>query len=317
MKPRRASSSLVALVIFSSISGLFFQVASQATQPQRDQSLLANTDLISFRFSVVDSHGRFVAGLPKETFTILDNKEPQRILSFSNTDSPVSVGIILDASGSMSRKNLQEAREAVVNFIQKTDLRDEFFALAFNSRSETRIENTRDSDAILRALIEGHPNGATPLLDSVYLAAEEIQHSRYDRRVLFLITDGREDNSRYKLEDVRRILQQSGVMLYAIGLVEGVSLPSKAGFHIQTVLNDLSEPTGGRGFFPLSKTELQEAFDKIASELRSQYSIGYKPDNVVRDAKSHQVIIRLNLPPGSEKLTVVGKTGHFALPRGH
>ncbi len=316
MKLQRARSSLVALVIVS-LSGLFSQVASQAPHPQLDQSLLPNTDLIYFRFSVVDSHGRFVANLPKDTFTILDNKEPQRILSFSNTDSPVSVGIIFDPSGSMSRKSLQEAREAVVNFIRTTDPRDEFFALAFNSSSETRIENTRDSDAILRGLTEGQPKGSTPLLDSVYLAAEKIQHSRYDRRVLFLITDGRENDSRYKLEDLRRILQQSGVMLYAIGLDLGVSLPSKAGFHIQTVLNDLSEPTGGRSFFPLSKTELQEAFDKIASELRSQYSIGYKPDNVARDAKPHQVVIRLNLPPSSEKLTVVGKTGHFALPRSH
>src|SRR5215471_13791682 len=117
MKPRRASSSLVALVIFSFLSGLPAQIASQATQPQLDQSVLPNSDLVSVRFSVVDSHGRFVAGLPKDTFTILDNKEPQRIVSFSNTDSPLSVGIIF-ASGSMNGKSIQEAREAVVNFIQ-------------------------------------------------------------------------------------------------------------------------------------------------------------------------------------------------------
>src|SRR5262245_34349896 len=116
MKPRRAGSSLVAVVIFSSLSGLFSQNASQARQPQIDQSLLSNTDLISIRFSVVDSHGRFVAGLPKDTFTILDNTEPQTIISFSNTDSPMSVGIIFDASGSMSDKSIQKAREAVVNF---------------------------------------------------------------------------------------------------------------------------------------------------------------------------------------------------------
>ena len=317
MKPRRASSILVALVIFASISGLFSQVASPAAPPQLDQSPLPNTDLISFRFSVVDSHGRFVAGLPKDAFTILDNKQPQRIISFTNTDSPVSVGIVLDASRSLSEKSIQEAREAVRNFIQTTDPRDEFFALAFNSPSETRIENIRDPDAILRALIEAQPKGATPLLDSVYLAAEKIQHSRYDRRVLFLITDGRENDSRYKLEDVRRILQQSGVMLYAIGIVEGISLPSKAGFHIQTLLNDLSGPTGGRSFFPQSKTKLQEAFDKIALELRSQYSVSYKPDNLVRDAKWNKVIIQVSVPPSGEKLTVVSKTGHFALPRGH
>ena len=315
MKPRRANSSLVAVVIFSFLSGLFSQAASQSKQPQLDQSLLSNPDLISVRFSVVDSHGRFVAGLPKDTFDILDNTEPQTIISFSNTDSPMSVGIIFDASDSMSDKSIQEAREGVVNFIQMTDPRHEFFALAFNS--ETRIESTRDPDAIRRALVEWEANGATSLLDSVYLAAEKIQHSRYDRRVLFLITDGRENPSRYKLEDVRQILQQSGVMLYAIGIVEGVSLPSKAGFHIQTLLNDLSEPTGGGSFFPQSKKKLQETFDKIAQELRSQYLIGYKPGNVVRDTKWHKVIIHLNLPAASEKLKVVGKTSHFALPRGH
>ena len=315
MKLRRASSSLIAVVIFSSLSGLFSQVASQAPKPQLDQSLLSNTDLISVRFSVVNSHGGYVAGLPKDTFSILDNTEPQTIISFSNTDSPMSVGIIFDNSGSMSDKSIQEAREAVVNFIQTTDPRAEFFALAANS--ETRIENSRDPDAIRRALVEGQPNGATSLLDSVYLAAEKIQHSRYDRRVLFLISDGRENDSRYKLEDVRRILQQSGVMLYAIGIVDGVSLPSKAGFHIQTLLNDLSEPTGGQSFFPQSKKKLQEAFDKIAQQLRSQYSIGYKPANVVRDAKWNKVIVHLNVPSSSEKLKVVGKTSHFALPRGH
>jgi Ca-activated chloride channel family protein len=315
MKPRRANSSLVAVVIFSFLSGLFSQAVSQSKQPQLDQSLLSNPDLISVRFSVVDSHGRFVAGLPKDTFDILDNTEPQTIISFSNTDSPMSVGIIFDASDSMSDKSIQEAREGVVNFIQMTDPRHEFFALAFNS--ETRIESTRDPDAIRRALVEWEPNGATSLLDSVYLAAEKIQHSRYDRRVLFLITDGRENPSRYKLEDVRRILQQSGVMLYAIGIVEGVSLPSKAGFHIQTLLNDLSEPTGGGSFFPQSKKKLQETFDKIAQELRSQYSIGYKPANVVRDVKWHKVIVRLNVPQSSEKLKVVGKTSHFARPRGY
>jgi len=283
-------------------------------QPQPNQSLFSNSDLISVRFSVVDSHGRFVAGLPKDTFDILDNTEPQTIISFSNTDSPMSVGIIFE-SGSMSNKSIQEAREAVVNFIQTTDPRDEFFAISFNS--ETRIENNRDPDAVRRALVDAQPNGATSLFDSVYLGAEKIQKSRYDRRVLFLISDGRENNSRYKLEDVRRILQQSGVMLYAIGIVEGVSLPSKAGFHIQTLLNDLSEPTGGGSFFPQSKKKLQETFDKIAQELRSQYSIGYKPANVVRDVKWHKVIVRLNVPQSSEKLKVVGKTSHFALPRGH
>src|SRR5215471_5724368 len=117
MKRRQGSSSLIALVIFSSLSALFSQVASQATKPQLDQSGLSNTDLISVRFSVVDSHGGFVAGLPKDTFTILDNEEPQRIISFSNTDSPLSVGIVF-ASGSMGDKSIQEAREAVVNFIQ-------------------------------------------------------------------------------------------------------------------------------------------------------------------------------------------------------
>src|ERR1043165_980892 len=198
MKPRRASSISVALVIFSCISGLSSQVVSPATPPQLDQSPLPNTDLISFRFSVVDSHGRFVPGLPKDAFTILDNKEPQRIISFSNTDSPMSVGIVLDASSSMSDKSIQEAREAVRDFIQTTDPRDEFFALAFNSPSETRIENIRDPDAILRALSEAQAKGATPLLDSVYRAAEKIQHSRYDRRVLFLITDGHENDSQYK-----------------------------------------------------------------------------------------------------------------------
>lgn len=287
----------------------------QSPSSANDGQVVVNTDLISFNITVTDSKGRFVSGISKDAFTVYDNKLPQRIVFFGDEDLPVSVGIIFDVSESMGGNKLKQARGAVARFIETSDKRDEFFLIAFNSRPQLLIERTHDADAVMSALAKVRPQGETALLDAVYLAAEKIQHSQHQRRALLLISDGRENSSRFKLKEVQRMLQESGANLYSIGIVEGISLPSKPGFSIQVFLGKLSDPTGGKTYFPQSSAALDRVFETIALELRHQYSIGYRPDAFIPDGKWHHVKVKVSRPGADSHLSIRSRKGYFAFPR--
>ena len=241
--------------------------------------MITNTDLITLTVTVTDTYGRYVSGLSKSAFAIFDNKQQQEITFFSDDDSPVSVGVIFDVSGSMSGDKVKRARDALSKFIQTSHDSDEYFLIAFNSRAQLLLDRTRDGDSILNKLTFVETKSQTALYDACYLGVEKVQRGAHPKRALLLISDGQDNDSRYTFNEVRKLLKESDVTLYAIGILSGNDAGSALGMEGQGVLDELSGVSGGKAFFPRSAAEMDDIFEQIALELRHQYSIGYKPES--------------------------------------
>jgi Ca-activated chloride channel family protein len=276
--------------------------------------LITNTDLITLTVTVTDTYGRYVSGLSQKAFTILDEKKPQEITFFSDDDSPVSVGVIFDVSGSMSGDKIKNAREALSKFIQTSHNSDEYFLIAFNSRAQLLLDKTRDGNAVLDKLTFVQTKNNTALYDACYLGVEKVQRGLHPKRALLLISDGQDNNSRYTFNELRRLLKESDVVLYGIGILSGGDAGSTLGMDGQGILDELANVSGGKAFFPRSPLEMDDIFEQIALELRHQYSIGYKPSDFANDGKWRKIKVKVTPPRGLPRLFVRSKEGYYALP---
>lgn len=279
-----------------------------------DGPVIVNTDLITLTVTVTDTYGRYVSGLSKKAFTILDEKQPQEITYFSDDDSPVSVGVIFDVSGSMSGEKIKNAREALSKFIQTSHNSDEYFLIAFNSRAQLLLDKTRDGNAVLDKLTFVQTKNNTALYDACYLGVEKVQRGLHPKRALLLISDGQDNNSRYTFNELRRLLKESDVVLYGVGILSGGDAGSALGMEGQGILDELASVSGGKAFFPRSALEMDDIFEQIALELRHQYSIGYKPSNFSNDGKWRKIKVKVTPPRGLPRLFVRSKEGYYAIP---
>ncbi len=277
-------------------------------------SLITNTDLITLTVTVTDTYGRYVSGLGQKAFSVFDDKQQQEITHFSDDDSPVSVGVIFDVSGSMSGDKIKRARDALAKFIQTSHNSDEYFLIAFNSRAQLLLDKTRNGDSVLDKLTFVQTRNQTALYDACYLGVEKVQRGAHPKRALLLISDGQDNNSRYTFNEVRRLLKESDVVLYAIGILSGGDAGSALGMEGQGILDELSGVSGGKAFFPRSAAEMDDIFEQIALELRHQYSIGYRPKNFTNDGKWHRVKVKVSPPRGLPRLFVRSKEGYYAIP---
>src|SRR5437773_554581 len=275
--------------------------------------IITNTDLITFNVTVTDIYGRFVSGLSKNAFAIFDEKSQQDISFFSDEDAPVSVGILFDVSGSMSGDKVRRARDALSHFVQTSHDRDEYFLIGFNSRAQLLMDRTRDGQAVLDKLTFVQTKNNTALYDACYLGVERVQRGTHPKRALLLISDGQDNNSRYTFKELRRVLKESDVVLYAIGILGGSDVGSSLGMEGQGILDELASVSGGKAFYPRSAPEMDDIFEQIALELRHQYSIGYRPPNFTTNGKWHHIKVKVALPRGLPRLFVRSKEGYFAI----
>ena len=297
------------------------KVASSSSEHEKDINdldnkgvVITNTDLITVTVTVTDTYGRYVSGLGKGAFTVLDEKKPQEITFFSDDDAPVSVGVLFDVSGSMNGDKIKRAREALSKFIQTSHNADEYFLIAFNSRAQLLLDKTRDGNAVLDKLMYVQTRNNTALYDACYLGVEKVQRGAHPKRALLLISDGQDNNSRYTFNELRRLLKESDVTLYGVGILSGTDAGSGLGMEGQAILDELASVSGGKAFFPRSNAEMDDIFEQIALELRHQYSIGYKPVNFANDGRWHKIKVKVNPPRGLPRLFVRSKDGYYAIP---
>ncbi len=303
-------------IVFLMASALTF--AQQATPTPEsvddDNPLKVKTDLVTLTLTVTDVYGRYVSGLNKNAFTITDNGQPQEITFFSDSDAPVSVGILFDVSGSMSKDKIAKARNALSRFILTSHPSDEYFLIAFNNRAQLLLDRTRDSDAVLQKLTLLQPKNDTALYDAVYLGVERVTRGAHQKRALLIISDGQDNASRYNFGEVRRLMKEADVVTYAVGIIGGSDATSSVGMQGQSFLDEISSVSGGKSFYPQSDVELDEIFERIALELRHQYSIGYTPKDFEPDGKWRKVKTKVKPPRGLPRLTVRGREGYYASP---
>lgn len=288
----------------------------QPTPPVQEQSgpIKVKTDLVSLTLTVTDLYGRYVSGLDKSAFTIFDNNEEQEITFFSDSDAPVSLGVLFDVSGSMSGEKIQKARKALSRFINSSHPNDEYFLIAFNSRAQLLLDRTRDGDAVLQKLTLVNPRQNTALYDAVYLGIERVTRGSHQKRALLIISDGQDNASRYNFGEVRRLMKESDVVTYAVGIIDAGDAGSQLGMQGQAFLDELTSVTGGKSFYPSSDIEMDEIFERIAIELRHQYAIGYTPKDFQPDGKWRKVKVKVKPRRGLPRLTVRSREGYYATP---
>lgn len=272
------------------------------------------TDLVTLTLTVTDLYGRYVSGLTKSAFTVTDSNREQEITFFSDSDAPVSVGVLFDVSGSMSGEKIQKARNALKRFIASSHPSDEYFLIAFNSRAQLLLDRTRDGDALMDKLQLVQPKNNTALYDAVYLGIERVTRGAHQKRALLIISDGQDNASRYNFGEVRRLMKESDVVTYAVGIIDAGDVGSSIGMQGQAFLDELTSVTGGKSFYPSSNVEMDEIFERIALELRHQYSIGYTPTDFQPDGKWRKVRVKVKPPRGLPRLTVRSREGYYATP---
>ena len=268
--------------------------------------------LVLVPVTITDTRDRLVNGLGKDNFQLFDEKKRQEITQFSDEDTAVSVGVLLDLSGSMADK-IESAREALVDFCRVTNPQDELFLITFSDRVEMVNDFTTQVEEIQSRLPALAPKGHTALLDAVYLGLTHMRQARYGRRALFIISDGGDNHSRYTEGEVKSLAKEADVAIYTIGIFDRY-LPTAEEVAGPSLLSSLSEVTGGFSSFVENPNVLPAVAERISTELRRQYLLAYHPQNTA-DGKWHRIRIKLKLPSGLPPLLVRAKAGYYAPSR--
>jgi Ca-activated chloride channel homolog len=264
--------------------------------------------------SVIDSYGRVVTGLDVGDFQIFEDGVEQEISHFSTEDVPVSIGIILDMSGSMKDK-FEKSRLATLQFLKTANPQDQFFLVSFNDRAKLVTPFTDRVEDLQEPLMFMSAKGMTALFDGIYLGLTEMKDARNRKRALLIISDGGDNHSRYNERDIRRFLKEADVQVYAIGIYEPYgSCPTPEECWGPSLLTELSEMSGGRTFRVDNLNELPDVATKISLELRNQYVIGFRPLKHTQDGKWHKLKIKLHPPRGLPPLTVYTRSGYTSEP---
>jgi len=269
-----------------------------------------NVDLVLLPVSITDLMNRPVTGLEKENFKVFEGKELQDIRHFSGEDIPVSLGVIFDTSGSMSTK-IDRAREAVIQFFKTANPEDEFFMIAFSDKPEQLSDFTNSVEDIQGRLLYRMPKGRTALLDAIYFGIGKMREAKYQRKALLIISDGGDNRSRYTEGEIKNLVKEADVLIYAIGIYDHYFQTDEERLGPQ-LLDDIAQITGGRAFTVENPNDLEDVATKIGVELRNQYVLGYRPKNFARDGKWHKVKVKLVLPKGLPPLEVHAKMGYYA-----
>jgi Ca-activated chloride channel family protein len=267
-------------------------------------------DLVLVPVTITDPMNRLVTGLDKDNFQLFEGSATQEIKSFSSEDAPVSLGVIFDSSGSMSSK-IDRAKDAVMEFFKTANPQDEFFMITFSDEPEMVNDFTSAVEDIQGKLVFTVPRKRTALLDAIYMGVSKMRQAKYPKKALLIISDGGDNHSRYTEGEIKALVKEADVMVYAIGIYDRYfqSQEERLG---PELLGEISELTGGRAFTVENPNDLADVATKIGVELRNQYVLGYRPNKVVRDGKWRKIKVKLLPPKGLPPLRVYARTGYYA-----
>ena len=304
LKPAIASGLLLCALCVT----LGGQERTPGTPIQSNRAIRVDVDLVLVNVSVSDSRNRFVQGLSKEHFKVWEDKVEQEIATFSNEDTPVSLGIVLDKSGSMGATRpggsnprsptiFDESRSYAFQCLQGGVRDDEYFLIEFSSTAQVVADFTNDLSKLREKLLFAGAGGKTALWDAIYAGIAKSQDATHSRKALLVLTDGLENNSRYTLFNVKEVLRERDVRIYGMNQQSQVQFDGLA---------QLIELSGGRLF--QSSNPCQE----LAAELKNQYVLAYRPTNRETDGAFRKITVRINtdrLPKNMSGLTVRARAG--------
>ena len=279
--------------------------------PRANGRLKVDVNLVLVPMTVTtEGTNRLVTGLEAPNFEVFDNGTGQIIKTFSTEDAPVTVGIVFDLSGSMQSKFLR-ARKALSEFLRTSNPADEFFVVGFNDKPAVIVDYTSDIEDVEARMVMLRPENRTALIDAVYLGVNKLKEAKYDRKALLIVSDGGDNRSRYTENELRRVVRESNVQIYSIGIYDAFA-PTEEEQLGPGLLKDISETTGGRMFPVADVADMADIATRISAELRNEYVIGYRPSEVKKDGNWRKLKVRLVPPPGLPLMTVHYRQGYYA-----
>lgn len=272
-------------------------------------TIKVDVSMVVLHATVETRKGTPVSGLTQSNFQVYEDGVPQKITFFSHEDIPVTVGLVIDNSGSMSPKN-QEVIEAALAFVHSSNPQDQMFVVSFNEHVRFALPAgmlfTDQRSALEVALSRYHPDGQTALYDALAAALDHLKKGNRDKKVLILVSDGADNASKHRLTEIEVAAGKSNTIIYTIGLYDQDDPDKNPG-----VLKQLAKTTGGECFLPESIAEIVPICERVAHDIRNQYTVAYVPTNDRQDG-THRVVQMKAEAPGRGGLVVRTRSGYDA-----
>ena len=312
---RRRTLRAVALAV--AVCGLEAPAGrAQAPRPTpRPPVFGTGVEVINLNVTVTDGRGRYVTDLGQPDFAIFEDGVRQDVSIYNHEDLPISLAVMMDTSASMEEK-LPTARAAAIRFIKTLRPQDMAAVIQFNDRVTTLQDLTPQQGLLEAAVNRTEASGPTTLRNALYVALKELDREKrltgqLRRRAVVLLSDGEDTASLVSDEQLLELARKTEINVYCIALRQKRTTTQSANKFSQAayLMTTLSQDTGGQVFFPNSLSELDAVYDRIAEELRTQYSLGYVSNNGRRDGKWRRIVVRV---PTREDIQIRHKLGYFA-----
>ncbi len=288
---------------------------SPGTDTGQDGDIVIKSDLVVLDVAVFDKDNKFVGDLKQEHFQVYEDQVLQSVQFFSREDAPISLGFVIDTSGSMRRK-LPAAVQAALTIVKATRPGDEYFVIDFKEKAELVEEFTSRVADIEDALDNLLAGSGTAMMDAIAVSADYAnQEGKNRRKAIVIMSDGDERDSFYNRKQLVDLMREYNVQVYIVGFPD--ELNDESGIFKKSqrrkavdLITDLAGESGGRAFFPETNAEVAEVARQINTDLRSQYSIGYAPTNDKADGSFRKISVRVD--DGKRKLVVRTRSGYNA-----
>jgi VWFA-related protein len=306
---------LIALIATASLALWGQQATPPKSSDTEDSGAIFHSDTrrVDLHATVVDKSGHLLTNLTREAFTVLENGAPQEIRTFKREDVPVSMGLIVDNSGSMRDKRAK-VEAAALALVKDSNPEDEVFVVNFNDEAFNDLPHGKDFTSDIKEMEEAltriDSRGGTAMRDAIRMSIDhEREKAHKDKKVLVVVTDGNDNSSLISLENLVKASQQSGVLIYSIGLLSEEE--RREAKRAERALNALAEATGGEAFFPKDVADVDRIAHQVAHDIRSQYAIVYAPSNQAMDGTFRQIKVLVKAPGNPVVRT---RSGYYATP---
>ena len=289
---------------------------SQPTAPDQNVTKQGSTihvdvGLVVLHTTVIDDRGKFADGLKAENFRVYEDKVEQKLSTFKREDVPVSMGLVIDNSGSMRDKR-PRVNEAAITLVEASNPQDQAFVVNFNDDFYLDLDKdfTNSVPELKEALERIDSRGSTALYDAIIGSLDHLKKASKDKRILLVVTDGEDNSSHNSLEKTLREIQKTNTVIYTIGLLGDEKRKERN--HAMKALKEISEASGGLAFFPENVEDVHTICEQVAHDIRNQYTLAYYPSNTKKDGTFRAVTVQVIPPHGRGKLVARTRNGYYA-----
>jgi VWFA-related protein len=278
---------------------------------KQGSKMIFNVDLVVLHTTVIDDRQRFADGLKSENFRVFEDKVEQKLSVFKREDVPVSMGLVIDNSGSMRDKR-PRVNEAAITLVQASNPQDEAFVVNFNDDFYLDLDKdfTSSVPELKEALERIDSRGSTALRDAIIGSLDHLKKASKDKKVLLVVTDGEDNASRNSLEKMIREVQKTDTVIYTIGLLGQEN--RKEAKRARKALEQIAAASGGLAFFPENVDDVHNICEQVAHDIRNQYVLAYYPTNTNRDGTFRAIHVDVIPPRGRGKLLARTRNGYYA-----